>query len=125
LTDSKSVRIELTMGETPKTDVTIKAADEEGAKRVVDAVNGFASYMTAQIAQMKQVLANQPPGGGLPPDFNTMIDGMTAFAEALKPTQAGDKVTLTASEKAVGGVLRSWFMARNVQAQAAPNKGGL
>lgn len=121
MTDSKSVRIELAMGEQPKADVTIKAADEEGAKRVVDAVNGFASFMNAQIAQMQQFQA----GGKLPPEVAGMIDGMTAFVEALKPTQAGDKVTLTAGDKAVGGVLRSWFMARSAQAQVAPNKGGL
>ena len=73
---------------------------------------------------MKQLMANaQAPQ--LPPDFASMIDSMSAFAEALKPNPAADKVTLALGDKALGGLVRGWFTARAMQVQSAPNKGGL
>ena len=119
-TDSKWLRMEMTLGEAVKMEVTIQTADEEAGKRVADAVTGLGDFIKAQIAaQMKQAAAQADP------HFGEFVDAMTAIAEAFKPQQTGTKVTVTADAKAVGGMLRTFGTAQTLKAEnVQPLKGG-
>jgi hypothetical protein len=126
-TDSKWLRMEMTLGAAVKAQVTIQTADEDAGKRVSDAVTGLGDFIKAQVAQMKQAFAQAPPQAvAQMGPIGDIADAMSAFAEAFKPTQDGTKVVVTADAKAVGGMLRGWFSAQKMQAQNAPGpKGGL
>lgn len=127
VTDSKWLRMEMTLGAATKAQMTIQTADEDAGKRVSDAIVALGDFMKAQVAQMKQAFAQLPPQAGAQmAQLGDMADAMSAFAEAFKPAQDGAKVIVTADAKAVGGMLRGWLGAQKMQAQNAPGpKGGL
>lgn len=125
--EAKSLRIELTLGQMVAAEVTIQTADEDAAKRVADAVTGLGETIKAQVAQMKQAFAGAPPqvAAQMGP-IGEIADAMSAVAEAVKPQQAGAKVTISVDAKTVGAVLRMTASVRKMEAANAPGgKGGL
>ena len=48
VTDSKWLRIDLSLGETAKAEATIQTADEEAGKRMADAVTGLGDFMKVE-----------------------------------------------------------------------------
>jgi hypothetical protein len=126
--DSKSIRLELTLGQAVAADVTIRSADEEAAKRVADAVSGLGDFIRAQVAQMKQVFAQ-----GVPPQaavqmapLKEIADAMGSLADAFKPQQAGTTVTMKGDAKAAGALLMVVTRGMTMEAANAPaGKGGL
>jgi hypothetical protein len=125
--DSKSIRLELTLGQAVAADVTIQSGDEEAAKRVADAVGGLGDLIRAQVAQMKQAFAQVPPQAAAQmAPLREMADAMMSLADAFKPQQTGTKVTMKADAKAAGAMLMVVTRGMKMEAANAPaGKGGL
>jgi hypothetical protein len=126
-TDSKSMRLEVTLGEAVGAEITLQGADEETAKRLAEAVTGLGDLIRAEIPQMKQAFV-QPPAAGAPVQAGPileMVEPLTAIAEALKPQQAGTTVTVKADAKVAGAMFRVVALTRRMAVNAAPSKGGL
>jgi hypothetical protein len=116
--DAKSASIGITLGETPSLDVMINAADEAGAKKLVDATNEAANMLKAQAAQFKQA----------GPQLAPMADAMNAIAGSLQPKQDGAKVTMAIDAKTVGPavsqLIQTYFAGAGAGGGAPPAKGG-
>ncbi len=92
LADSKWAVVDAQLGDAPMIGLTVEAADEAGAKGITDAVVQGGQQLKTQADQLKQ--------GG--PQFAGMSDALSSLSDALKPTQAGSKVSLNIDAKAVG-----------------------
>ena len=92
LTDSKWMILSAKLGDAPALGVTVQAADDSGAKGISDAVTQGGQQLKAQADQMRQA----------GPQFAGMADAFGGLADALKPTQAGSKVSLNIDGKVVG-----------------------
>jgi hypothetical protein len=125
--DSKSIRLELTLGQAVAADVTIRSADEEAAKRIADAVSGLGDFIRAQVAQMKQAFAQIPPQAAAQmAPLKEIADAMVSLADAFKPQQSGTTVTMKADAKAAGAMLMVVTRGMKMEAANAPaGKGGL
>jgi hypothetical protein len=97
--DAQSIRIELATGASAKVVITLQGVNADAAKRIADALSGFAEMMRAQVDEAKR------SGRALAPEAQFMIQTATALADALKPTLSGDNVTLTADPKVIGATL--------------------
>ena len=99
LADSKSVMLEVSLGDAPKIGLALQAADEAGAKGIVDAAGQGAAQLKTNADQMRQ-------GGA---QLAGMADSLGALADALKPTQYGSKVTLSLDGKTIGPVVSNFL----------------
>jgi hypothetical protein len=125
-TDSKSMRLEVTLGEGMGAEITLQGADEEAAKRLADAVTGLGDLIRAEIPQMKQAVLQPPVRAAVQvKPMLEMVEPLTAIAEALKPEQAGAKVTIKADAKVAGAMFRVVALTQRMAVNAAPAKGGL
>ena len=91
LSDSKSLVIDLKLGDAPTIGMTVDAADDAGAKGISDAITAAGTDLKTKAAQMK--------AGG--EQFAPMADAMTSLADALKPAAAGSKVSLSLEGKII------------------------
>ena len=114
--DSKWFRLDATLGEDTKSELTIKTADEDAAKRVAGAITALADFSKVALPQMKAAGAQ----------LGEMADVMTTIVDALKPEQAGSNVTIGFDAKATGAMVRAWVVGRQIAASEGPgNKAGL
>jgi hypothetical protein len=129
--DSKSIRMDATLGDAVKGEVVIETADEEAATRMMGAITGLGEFMSAQVTQMKQAFVQAPPQalGQLGPQMATMrelADAAAILAEAFKPQQSGTKITLPADAKVLGAILKTVILSQKMMGEVAPAaKGGL
>jgi hypothetical protein len=94
--DSKWMKLDVALGDSPNLGVTLEAADETGAKGIADAVTKGSEQLKAQAA----ALQGSPQGAPIAQAF-------TGLAEAMKPTQNGSKVTLSVDGKVIGPAVGS------------------
>jgi hypothetical protein len=95
LADSKSMRLDVALGDSPTLGLIVQAADEGSAKGIVDAATQGTDQLKQQAAAMKQA----------PPQFQGMADALNGLAEALKPTASGNQVTMNVQGKALAPII--------------------
>jgi hypothetical protein len=117
LADSKWLRGDLSLGDSPTLGVTLLAADENSAKQISDVTVQAGQQLKATADQLKQAAAQNP-------QFAQMATSMGALADALKPTQDGAKVKLNVDGKTVGPAVMSMMMMFGGGPGGAPKAGG-
>lgn len=100
--NSKWVTLAMTPGKNPSLTITDNAADDASAKLLTDSVNAGLT----QMKEMAQQAQNGQGGAGNP--MAMMLAPMLApLADAMKPTQAGTKVTVTLQGPALGMIAQT------------------
>jgi hypothetical protein len=113
LADSKWIKLDVQLGDSPKLGLNLMAADETSAKKMVDTAQQGAQQLKAQADQMKQA----------GPQFAGMAEALGGLADALKPTANGSKVALSVDGKTVGPIVSN-FMPMIMGAGGAGGPGG-
>lgn len=113
---SKWLRADVTLGEKPGITVAFRAADDEGAKGIAEALGSVRDMLKAQVATIRGLAANAGP------EVADMADAMGAFAEAMDARTSGAEAVLRLDAKAIGAITRG--VARAMQGAEA-NKAGL
>jgi len=100
VTDCQSIAFSMSLGDSPILELAVQAADEEGAKKLADAVDQGAQQLRTQADQLKQ--SSGPPVAAAANSLNTLAD-------MLKPKRDGTKVSVHLEGKlltpAISGML--------------------
>jgi hypothetical protein len=96
LSDAKWMSVDVNLGAAPTIGVTAQAADDASAKSIADSVTQGQQQLQTMADQMKQ----NPQGAAF-------AGALGALADALKPTQAGSKVSLTIDGAKVGPAVQT------------------